>query len=348
LNLSVAEIANLIDGEVEGRSSLIINRLSKIEEGGENSLSFLANPAYISHLYTTTSSAVIVNHDFMPTQKMSCSLIRVKNAYEGFAKILEIFNHNKIDEKGISLQACIDETVLLGKDAFVSAFVFIGKNVKIGDGVKLCAHVFLGDNVIIGNHTTLYPGVKIMANCKIGSHCVLHSGVVVGSDGFGFVPQNGNAFSKVPQAGNVIIEDKVEIGSNTSIDRATIGSTIIRRGVKLDNLIQIAHNVEIGENTVIAAQTGVSGSTKIGKDCMIGGQVGIVGHITIADKVKIAAQSGVMTSILNEGEVVQGAPAFGKLSYTKSYVIFKKLPDLNSKILQLEKTIEKLKQFISQ
>ncbi len=344
MNYTVAEIAILLDGKIEGNAALTINKVSKIEEGSENSLSFLANPAYIPYLYTTKSSAVVVNSDFVPSQAISCTLIKVKDAYQSFARVLEIYNQNKIEGEGISTQSHIDKTAVIGKNVYVGPFSSIGKNVLIGYGGKICSHVYIGDHVEIGNDVMLYPGVKIMANCKIGNKVVLHAGVVIGSDGFGFAPQNGNVYSKVPQTGNVVIEDFVEIGANTTIDRATMGSTIIRKGVKLDNLIQIAHNVEIGENTVIAAQTGIAGTSKIGRDCMIGGQVGIVGHITIADKVKIAAQSGIMTSIVNEGEVVQGSPAFGKMSYSKSYAVYRKLPELNTKIYQLEKELEKLKQ----
>ena len=344
MNYTVAQIAVLLDGMVEGNAALTISKVSKIEEGSENSLSFLANPAYVPYLYTTKSAAVVVNHDFIPTQEINCTLIKVKDAYQSFARVLDIYNQNKIEGEGIAEQSHIDKTAVIGKNLYVGAFSYIGKNVSIGDGGKICSHVYIGNNVEIGNNTILYPGVKIMANCKIGNDCVIHAGVVIGSDGFGFAPQNGSVYSKVPQTGNVVIEDHVEIGANTTIDRATMGSTIIRKGVKLDNLIQIAHNVEIGENTVIAAQTGIAGTTKIGKDCMIGGQVGIVGHITIADKVKIAAQSGVMTSIVNEGEIVQGSPAFGKMSYTKSYAIYRKLPELNTKIYQIQKELDLLKQ----
>lgn len=344
MQYTVAEIATLLEGKVEGNASLTINKVSKIEDGSEHSLAFLSNPAYIPYLYTTKATAVIVNSDFIPSQAVSCTLIKVNDAYQSFARILALYNQNNIEGEGISPQAAIDPTTTIGDGLFIGCFSFIGKNVKLGNGGKICSHVYIGNNVEIGSNTILYPGVKIMANCKIGNNCVLHPGVVIGSDGFGFVPQTGNAFSKVPQTGNVIIEDFVEIGANTTIDRATIGSTLIKRGVKLDNLIQIAHNVEIGENTVIAAQTGIAGTTKIGKDCMIGGQVGIVGHITIADKVKIAAQSGVMTSVTNEGEIIQGSPAFPKMSHNKSYAIYRKLPDLNNKIYQLEKTLAELKQ----
>lgn len=347
MQYTIAEIAALLEGEVEGNASLTINKVSKIEDGCEHSLSFLSNPAYMPYLYTTKASAVVVNRDFIPSQAVACTLIKVKDAYQSFARILDIYNQNKIEGEGTSAQAFVDNTATIGQNVFIGAFSFIGKNVSIGDRGKVCPQVYIGDNAEIGNNTILYPGVKIMANCKIGNNCVLHPGVVIGSDGFGFAPQTGSTFSKVPQTGNVIVEDFVEIGANTTIDRATIGSTIIKRGVKLDNLIQIAHNVEIGENTVIAAQTGISGSTKIGRNCMIGGQVGMVGHITIADNVKIAAQSGVMTSIANEGEIIQGSPAFSKISHNKSYAIYRKLPELNNKIFQLEKMLEKLKQSYS-
>jgi UDP-3-O-[3-hydroxymyristoyl] glucosamine N-acyltransferase len=268
----------------------------------------------------------------------------VENAYNSFVQLLEIYNRIQLDKKGIEQPSFISATAKIGEDCYVGAFAYIGNNVSVGNRVRIYPQVFIGDNVTIGDDTTLFAGARIYSDCKIGSDCTLHTGTVIGADGFGFTPNSVNEYKKVAQIGNVIIEDHVEIGANTSIDRATLGSTIIRKGVKLDNLIQVAHNVEIGENTVIAAQTGIAGSTKIGKDCMIGGQVGIVGHITIADKVKIAAQSGIGSSITTEGEIIQGSPAFNISDYKRSYVVFRKLPQLEKRIKELEQLILELKQ----
>lgn len=313
-----------------------VNTLSKIEEGKPGTLSFLANPKYTEFIYTTQASVVIVSKDFKPERPVHCTLIRVQDAYASFARLLEVYNQIVRDKKGIEPGSFISETAHVGEDAYVGATAYIGKGAKIGKGSKIYPQVYVGDNVVIGDHTTLFPGVRIYSDCIIGSHCTLHSGVVIGADGFGFAPATDN-YKKVPQIGNVIIEDHVEIGAGTAIDRATLGSTIIRKGVKLDNLIQIAHNVEIGENTVIAAQTGVAGSTKIGKNCMIGGQVGIVGHITIADDSKIAAQSGVGADIKEPGTILQGSPAFGIGEFRRTYVVFKKLPEVDKRIQDLER-----------
>jgi UDP-3-O-[3-hydroxymyristoyl] glucosamine N-acyltransferase len=344
MEFTARQISDLLNGQIEGDENVKVNTLSKIEEGKAGSLSFLANPKYTSYIYTTLATLVIVNKDFIPEQKIQPTLIRVENAYESFVQLLEIYNRIQLDKKGIDQLSFISPSAILGSDCYVGAFAYIGNNASIGKNVKIYPQVFIGDNVVIGDNTTLFAGVKVYSDCKIGNNCTLHTGTVIGADGFGFTPNAENQYKKVAQIGNVIIEDHVEVGANTSIDRATLGSTIIRKGVKLDNLIQIAHNVEIGENTVIAAQTGVAGSTKIGRDCMIGGQVGIVGHITIADKVKIAAQSGVGSSITNEGEIVQGSPAFNIGEYKRTYVIFRKLPQLEKRIKELEQMIAELKQ----
>jgi UDP-3-O-[3-hydroxymyristoyl] glucosamine N-acyltransferase len=346
MEFSAVQIAQLLGGTVEGNPDAKVNQLSKIEEGVPGGLSFLANPQYAPYIYTTDASVVIINKDFTLEQavKNTCTLIRVDNAYQAFTKLLEMYSQLQRDKKGIEQGSFIDASAKVGSDVYVAATAYIGKNCKIGNQVKIYPQVYVGDNVEIGDNTTLFPGVKIYSDCKIGKECMIHSGVVIGGDGFGFAPNSENNYKKVPQIGNVIIEDYVEVGSNTTIDRATLGSTIIRKGVKLDNLIQIAHNVEIGENTVIAAQTGVAGSTKIGKDCMIGGQVGIVGHINIANKVKIAAQSGIGASITEEGLIVQGSPAFGIGDYKRSYVVFRNLPDIQSKLKELEKQIKELKE----
>ncbi|MBP6335560.1 MAG: UDP-3-O-(3-hydroxymyristoyl)glucosamine N-acyltransferase [Bacteroidia bacterium] len=347
MEFTARQISELLKGTVEGDPNVKVVRLSKIEEGSEGDLTFLANPKYTSFIYSTKASLVIVNKDFVPEHPIAATLIKVENAYESFVHLLEIYNQIQRDKKGIEQPSFIATTAVMGENCYIGAFAYVGNNAKIGSNVKIYPQVFIGDNVIIGDNTTLFSGAKVYSDCIIGSNCTLHTGTVIGADGFGFTPNRENQYQKVAQIGNVIIEDHVEIGANSTIDRATLGSTIIRKGVKLDNLIQIAHNVEIGENTVIAAQTGVAGSTKIGKDCMIGGQVGIVGHITIADKVKIAAQSGIGTSITTEGEIVQGSPAFNIGDYKRTYVVFRKLPLLEKRIKELEQMISDLKQITS-
>ncbi len=337
------QIAGILNGTVEGNPDAQVSTVSKIEEGAPGSLSFLANPKYTDYIYTTKASAVIVGKDFKPQQPLNTTLIRVDDAYQSFAKLLEYYNKLNKDKKGREEQSYVSPSAKIGNNTYIGAFVYVGENAVIGDNTKLYPGTYIGDDVKVGANTTLFQGVKIYHGCVIGNDCTLHAGVVIGGDGFGFAPNAENNYSKVPQIGNVVIEDRVEIGANTTIDRATLGSTIIRKGVKLDNLIQIAHNVEIGENTVIAAQTGVAGSTKIGKNCMIGGQVGIIGHITIGDKVMIAAQSGIGSN-LKDGEIVQGSPAFGVGEYKRSYVVFRKLPELNAKIAELEKKLKELKQ----
>jgi UDP-3-O-[3-hydroxymyristoyl] glucosamine N-acyltransferase len=336
MEFSAQQICQLLEGTLEGNPEAKVSKLSKIEEGEPSGLTFLANPIYTPYIYTTRASVAIVNNSFVAEQPVQATLIRVPDAYQAFCKLLEIYNQIQLDKKGIEDPSYISKSATLGTDVYVGAFSYIGNNARIGNNVKLYPHSYVGDNVIIKDNTTLFAGVKIYSDCQIGAGCTFHSGVIIGGDGFGFAPQSDKGYKKVAQIGNVIIEDHVEIGSNTTIDRATLGSTIIRKGVKLDNLIQIAHNVEIGENTVIAAQSGVAGSTKIGKACMIGGQVGIVGHISIADGIKIAAQSGIGQSITEPGTVVQGSPAFGIGDYKRSYVLFRKLPDLQNRITDLE------------
>lgn len=347
MEFTARQIADLLKGKIEGKEDAKVYRLDKIEEGAEGGLTFLANPKYTPFIYTTKASVVIVDHTFVAEQTVSSTMIRVENAYQSFVKLLEIYNQIQRDKKGIEQPSFVSTTATLGKDIYIGAFAYIGNNVKVGNNVKIYPQVYIGDNVSIGDNTTLFAGARIYSDCIIGKDCTIHSGTIIGADGFGFTPNSANQYNKVAQIGNVILEDHVDVGANTTIDRATLGSTIIRKGVKLDNLIQIAHNVEIGENTVIAAQTGVAGSTKIGKDCMIGGQVGIVGHITIADKVKIAAQSGIGSSITNEGEILQGSPAFGIGDYKRTYVVFRKLPALEKRIQELEQMIADLKQIPS-
>jgi UDP-3-O-[3-hydroxymyristoyl] glucosamine N-acyltransferase len=342
MEFTAQQIAELLQGTVEGDANVKVSRLAKIEEGEPGSLTFLANPAYTPYIYTTQASIVITNADFQPEQPVSATMIRVENAYASFAKLLEVYNTIRRNKSGIEEMSFIDPTATVGEGLYAGAFAYIGKDVKIGNRVKLYPNSYIGDNCVIGDDTTIFAGVKIYSDCIIGKNVTIHSGVIIGGDGFGFQPNSENNYQKVAQIGNVIIEDHVEIGANSTIDRATLGSTIIRKGVKLDNLIQIAHNVEIGENTVIAAQTGVAGSTKIGKNCMIGGQVGIVGHIQIADGVKIAAQSGIGNSLTTPNEIVQGSPAFNISDYKRSYVMFRKLPELEKKIQELQKTISAL------
>ncbi len=343
MEFSAVQIAQLLDGIVEGNEQAMVSNLSKIEEGIAGTLSFLANPKYTNFIYETDASIVIVNKSLVLEKpiKNGCTLIRVDDSYASFAKLLEMYNQVKGEKTGIEQPSFISETSTLGENCYVGAFAYVGNNVKIGNNVKLYPHTYIGDNCTIGNDTTLFSGVKIYHECKIGNQVVIHSNTVVGSDGFGFAPQDGKEFAKVPQIGNVIIEDNIEIGANCSIDRATLGSTILRKGVKLDNLVQIAHNVEIGENTVIAGLSGVAGSTKVGKNCMIAAQVGIVGHIKIADGVKIAGQAGVGSSILKENEIVQGSPSFSLGDFRRSYVLFRNLPKLNEKINALEKLSNK-------
>jgi len=345
MEFTARQISELLSGTITGDPDVRVSRLSKIEEGVPGSLSFLANPKYTEFIYSTRASAVIVGSDFVPEQPVAATLIRVADAYASFAKLLEMYNQISRDKKGIEQPSYVSESASLGNNVYIGAFAYIGHNAIIGDKVKIYPGAYVGDNVTIGSGTTLFAGVKIYSDCSIGSECTLHAGVIIGADGFGFTPASGS-YQKVAQIGNVIIEDHVEIGAGTTIDRATLGSTIIRKGVKLDNLIQIAHNVEIGENTVIAAQTGVAGSAKIGRNCMIGGQAGIVGHITVADGTKIAAQSGVGASITEKDQVVQGSPSFAISDYRRTYVVFKKLPDLDKKILELEKSLHELRQSV--
>jgi UDP-3-O-[3-hydroxymyristoyl] glucosamine N-acyltransferase len=341
MEFSASQIAAVIGGTIEGDPAVKISRLAKIEEGEPGSLSFLANPKYTPFIYNTRASIVIVNSDFVAEQPVQPTLIRVTDAYSAFASLLEMYNKIKNEKKGVSSLSFVSSSAKLGKDVYIGEFACIGENVVLGDNVKIFPHVFLGDNVKIGDNTILYAGVIVYSDNIIGNNCTIHGGVVIGADGFGFAPQQDKNYKKIAQIGNVVIEDDVEIGSNTTIDRATLGSTIIRRGVKLDNLIQVAHNVEIGENTVIAAQVGISGSTKIGKNCMIAGQVGFAGHLVIGDDVKVGAQSGVPGDI-PDGATVLGAPAQDISLQKRSLIYFKNLPSLVSRIADLEKKVKKL------
>jgi len=342
MQFSASQIAMLINGKVEGNASATVSSFGKIEEACEGQLAFLANPKYEDYLYTTKASIIIINEAHQLKQPLSAALIRVPDAYTAFATLLDTYQKMATQQlTGTQEPVYLSKTVKIGQQVFLGAFVYAGENVVIGNNTKIFPQVYLGNNVTIGDNTILHPGVKIYHDCKIGSNVIIHAGTVIGSDGFGFAPQADGSFQKVPQIGNVIVEDNVEIGANATIDRATIGSTIIRSGAKLDNLIQIAHNVEIGNSTVVAAQSGISGSTKVGKGVMIGGQVGIVGHINIGDGAKINAQSGVSKSV-EAGKAVTGSPAHDYTSALRSQAISRKLPELEKRIKELEAIVKQL------
>jgi UDP-3-O-[3-hydroxymyristoyl] glucosamine N-acyltransferase len=343
MEFSAKQIAGLLQGNIEGNENCSVSGLAKIEEAKQGTLSFLANEIYAPYIYETDASIVILNKTFtlIKPVKSTCTLIRVDDAYTSFAKLLEMYNQAKLNKSGIEQPSYISASAKHGDNCYIGAFAYLSENVKIGNNVKIYPHCYIGDNVTIGDNCTLFSGVKIYHDCVIGSNCTIHASTVIGSDGFGFAPNQENNYTKVPQIGNVIIEDHVEIGSNTSIDRATMGSTIIRKGAKLDNLVQIAHNVEIGENCVLAGGSFVAGSSKLGKNIMMGGQAGVVGHIKVADGVKIAGQSGVGSTIEKEGEIVQGSPAFAISDYRRSYVLFRGLQKLNDRIRDLEKALKK-------
>lgn len=344
MEFTANQIAEFLKGEVKGNGEIKVSNVSKIEEGKPGTLAFLANAKYQPYIYTTKASIVLVNKTFVADKPISATLILVDNAYESFASLLELVAETMFDEKtGIEQPSFLHNTAKHGSDFYLGAFAYVGKNVKIGNNVKIYPQAYIGDNVQIGDNTTIFAGAKIYFNCVLGNNVTIHAGVVIGADGFGFAPTDTANYKKIPQIGNVLIEDFVEIGSNTTIDRATMGSTIIRKGVKLDNLIQIGHNVEIGENTVMAAQTGIAGSTKIGKNCMFGGQVGVSGHISIADEVKATAMAGIASTISEKGKIVMGAPAFDIRDFKRSYIVQRNLPELSRKIRSLEKEIEELK-----
>jgi UDP-3-O-[3-hydroxymyristoyl] glucosamine N-acyltransferase len=337
MEFTVQQIAALLKGSVEGNNQLKINNLVKIEEATEGCITFLANPKYEAFLYTTQASAIIVSRELELKKEISSALIRVDDPYLAFTQLLEFYvEQTQSARRGIEQPSFLGENVQYGENLYLGAFAYLGKNVRLGKNVKIYPQVYVGENVIIGDNTILYPGVKVYANCRIGHFCTVHAGSIIGSDGFGFAPQPDGSYKAIPQVGNVVLEDYVSIGANTVIDCATLSSTLIREGVKLDNLIQIAHNVEIGKHTVIAAQSGVAGSTKIGEYCVIAGQVGIVGHLTIANKTKIGAQSGIGKSITQAGISVQGSPAFDYQQNLRSGVIFRRLPDLEKRIRELE------------
>lgn len=338
MEFTIEQVALLLNGKVEGDGSEKVIRLDKIQEGKPGGISFLANEKYEAYIYKTEASAVIVSENFKAKKAISTNLIRVKDAYTGFTQILEAYaQFTKYNKSGIEEPAFMHHSSTIGSDFYRGAFSYIGKNCAIGNNVKIYPNVSIGDNVKIGDNCIIQSGVKIGPDCIIGSNCEFHSGVVIGSDGFGFAPQTDGTYKTIPQIGNVIIEDNVNIGANTTIDRATMGSTIIRKGVKLDNLVQIAHNVIIGENTVIAAQVGISGSTEIGKNCIIAGKSGIVGHIKIADNTTIGGNTGVSKSITEPGQTLFGYVGFEMKSFLKSYAIFRNLPLLQDRLIELEK-----------
>ena len=339
MKFTAQQIAEILNGEIVGNAEVEVNSLAKIEEGKKGDLCFLANEKYTPHIYTTKASIVIVNTSFISDTEITATLIKVEDAYSSFSQLLELYNKMQFNEVGISKNADIDENCSIGDAVFVGAFTSICNGVTIGNNVKIQPNCYIGKNVTIGDNSIIYPNVSIYHNCKIGGNNIIHSGVVIGSDGFGFAPNAENNYDKISQIGNVIISDDVEIGANTTIDRATMGSTKIGKGVKLDNLIQIAHNVEVGDHTVIAAQSGIAGSSKIGKNCMIGGQTAVSGHLTIADEVKIAGQSGIASSIKQVGKIVQGPMAFDIKDFQRSYIIFKKLPDLYRTVNTIKKQI---------
>lgn len=343
MEFSAVQIATILSGEVEGNPDAIVTGLAKIEEGTEGTLSFLSNPKYEEFIYTTGASICIVNKTFVPSKDLpkSLTLIKVDDAYACFAKLLEAYAQFRKKTPKIEQPSFIAESANLGNDSYVGAFAYIGENVKIGNNVQIYPQAFIGDNVVIGDDSIIYAGVKIYADCKIGNRCILHAGAVLGSDGFGFAPDQAGVYSKVPQIGAVLLEDDVEIGANATIDCATMGATILRKGVKIDNLVHIAHNVEIGEHTAMAAQVGVAGSTKIGKHVMVGGQAGISGHITIADGTKIVAQSGIPNNVKKE-EVLMGSPGIPIDEFKKSFVGFRKLPFLLKKISELDQQVKAL------
>ena len=343
MQFSAKQIAGFINAEIEGDANAVVTGFNSIESAKEGDLSFLANPKYEEFLYRSQASLIIVNKNLELKQKPSATLLRVDDAYVAFAALLKIYEDLQMKNlSGIEEKAQVAASAKIAENVFIGSFAYIGNNVLIGKNSKIYPNVYLGENVQIGENTVLYAGVRVYKNCVIGNNVIIHSNAVIGADGFGFAPDANGVFQKIPQIGNVAIEDDVEIGANTAIDRATLNSTIIRKGVKIDNLVQIAHNVEIGENTAIAAQAGISGSTKIGRNALIGGQVGIVGHITIADNTSITAQSGVIKSVKEKGTVISGSPAFDFKSVRRSDAVTRRLPELEKRIIELEKIVKEL------
>jgi UDP-3-O-[3-hydroxymyristoyl] glucosamine N-acyltransferase len=339
MDFKATDIASFLNGEVVGNEDIKVSSVSKIENGKPGTLAFLANPKYEHYIYETKASIVLVNKSFVPRHDVPATLIKVENAYEAFASLLELYTKTKESLKqGIEQPSFIAETASVEKDIYLGAFAYIGKNAKIGKNVKIYPQAYIGDNVTVGDDCIIYSGVKVYEDCVIGNRCIIHSGAVIGADGFGFAPDQDGSYKKIPQIGNVILEDDVEIGANTTVDCSTMESTIIRKGVKLDNLIQIAHNVEVGKNTVMASQTGISGSTKIGENCMFGGQVGIGGHVTIGNKVTLGAQSGVAQNI-KDNQTLLGTPAFDLRTAMRAMMMIRELPQIRKDVLELKKSI---------
>lgn len=341
MEFTAKQIADFLNGEVVGNGDVVVNNVSKIEEGRQGTLSFLANPKYTHYIYTTDASIVLVNKDFEPEHEVKATLIKVDNAYSCIAMLLNMVEQARPKRSGIEEYAHIDSTVSIPEHHYIGAFAYLSRNVSLGDNVCIYPQVYIGDNVKIGNNVTIYPGVKIYHDCIIGNNCTIHAGAVIGADGFGFAPSS-SGYSKIAQIGNVILEDNVEIGANATIDRATMGSTIVHKGVKLDNLVQIGHNVEIGQNTVMAAQTGIAGSTKIGANCMFAGQVGVAGHISVGENVIVGAQSGIPNSV-ESNKTVMGYPAVPARDFAKSLVMQKRIPSLLDTVKELKREIEILK-----
>ncbi len=344
MEFSAQQIADFLKGEVIGDSSVKVNNISKIEKGEPNTLTFLANPKYTHYIYETKASVVLVNKSFEPEKPITATLIAVEDAYKSLSLLLKLVDQNKPAKKGIDSLAFIAPSAKIGKDVYIGAFCYIEEGVVIGDNTQIYPHSYIGNNVNVGKNTILYSGVRIYYDCVIGNSCIIHSSAVIGSDGFGFARNEDGSYDKIPQGGNVVIEDNVEIGSCTSVDRASIGSTILHKGVKLDNQIQIAHNVEIGENSAMAACSGIAGSTKIGKNCIIGGMVGIAGHLTIADNTLIGAYTGITNNIKEEGQAFQGIPAMPASKNRRSFVVYRHLPELQQTVLELQKEINLLKE----
>lgn len=347
MEFSAKQIADFLKGEITGNPDVKVNNFAKIEEGKPQTLTFLSNPKYTHYIYETKADIVLVNADFKAEKDISATLIRVDNAYEALAKLLQLVEMTKAAKVGVEPMSYVAPSAKVGEEVYIAAFAYISEKAVIGNKCKIYPHVFIGENVKIGNNVTLYSGVKIYADCKVGDNSIIHAGAIIGSDGFGFAPQPDGSYSKIPQIGNVVIESNVEIGANTTIDRAVMGSTIIHEGVKLDNLIQIAHNVQIGKHTAIASQTGISGSTKIGEKCVFGGQVGLAGHINIGNEVKIGAQSGIMKDLKDGAELI-GSPAIPIKDWYRSSVIFGKLPEMYRDLSQLKRDITKLKEETSE
>jgi UDP-3-O-[3-hydroxymyristoyl] glucosamine N-acyltransferase len=344
MQFTAQQIATMIQGKLEGNPDASVSKVARIEDAAENALSFVANPKYEEFLYTSRASVIIINDTLELTQPLSATLIRVTDAYASFALLLETYQKIMAGSQktGVEEQAYVAPTAQLGEQVYIGAFSYISDNARIGNNVRIFPGCYIGPNTVIGDNTTLFAGVKIYDNCEVGCHVVIHAGTVLGSDGFGFAPLSDQTYKKIPQIGNVVVEDHVEIGANAAIDRATMGSTIIHRGVKLDNLVHIAHNVEIGEHTAIAAQSGISGSTKVGRNCVMGGQAGLVGHIQLADGTKINAQSGVTKSVTVPNSALNGSPAFDYKSTLKSQAIFRNLPDMQQRIYKLEEMVQEL------